>query len=40
MATPPNNYFATNITTIPVTSQPAGAPLVITINPFAEGITT
>jgi hypothetical protein len=40
MATPPNNIFATNITTIPTTSQPTGAPVVITINPFAEGITT
>lgn len=41
MATPPNNYFAQNVITIPnVESEPTGAPLVITINPFAEGITT
>jgi hypothetical protein len=41
MATPPNNYFATNVITIPnVVSTPVGAPLVVTINPFAEGITT
>lgn len=41
MATPPNNYFAQNVITIPdVVSTPTGAPLVITINPFAEGITT
>ena len=41
MATPPNNYFAQNVITIPdVVSEPTGAPLVITINPFAEGITT
>lgn len=39
MATPPNNFFATNITTIPTTSQPTGSPLTITINPFAEGIS-
>jgi len=40
MATPPNNFFAENIFTIESESQPTGAPLVITINPFAEGITT
>jgi hypothetical protein len=41
MATPPNNFFATNVITIPnVDSTPVGAPLTITINPFAEGITT
>lgn len=41
MATPPNNFFATNVITIPnVDSTPVGSPLVITINPFAEGITT
>jgi hypothetical protein len=40
MATPPNNFFATNVITIPnVDSTPTGSPLVITINPFAEGIT-
>jgi len=40
MASPPNNFFANNIITIPnqVSTVP-GAPLVITINPFAEGIT-
>lgn len=41
MATPPNNFFATNVITIPnVDSTPVGAPLTITINPFAEGITS
>ena len=41
MATPPNNFFAQNVITIPdVESEPTGAPLTITINPFAEGITT
>ena len=41
MATPPNNFFATNVITIPnQVSTPVGSPLVITINPFAEGITT
>jgi len=41
MATPPNNFFAENIYTIPdPESEPTGSPLVITINPFAEGITT
>lgn len=41
MATPPNNFFATNVITIPdQVSTPTGAPLTITINPFAEGITT
>jgi len=41
MATPPNNFFATNVITIPnQVSEPTEAPLVITINPFAEGITT
>jgi hypothetical protein len=41
MATPPNNFFATNVITIPnVVSTPTGAPLTITINPFAEGITS
>jgi hypothetical protein len=40
MAQPPNNFFATNIVTIPgPVSTPTGSPLVITINPFAEGIT-
>ncbi len=40
MATPPNNFFATNVITIPnQVSEPTEAPLVITINPFAEGIT-
>lgn len=41
MATPPNNFFATNVITIPdPESEPTGAPLTITINPFAEGITS
>jgi hypothetical protein len=43
MATPPNNVFSRNVITIPdtpVPSQPTGSPLTITINPFAEGITT
>lgn len=41
MAAPPNNFFATNIINIPnPVSTPTGAPLTITINPFAEGITT
>jgi hypothetical protein len=41
MATPPNNFFAQNIYTIPdPPSAPTGSPLTITINPFAEGITT
>jgi len=41
MATPPNNYFAENVFTIEDTpSEPTGSPLTITINPFAEGITT
>jgi hypothetical protein len=41
MATPPNNFFATNVITIPnEVSTPTGAPLTITINPFAEGITS
>ena len=39
MAQPPNNFFATNITTVPTPSSTVpGAPLAITINPFAEGI--
>lgn len=41
MATPPNNFFAENVFTIPdPESEPTGSPLTITINPFAEGITT
>lgn len=41
MATPPNNFFAENVFTIEDTpSEPTGSPLTITINPFAEGITT
>jgi len=41
MAIPPNNFFAENIFRIPDPEpRPTGAPLVITINPFAEGITT
>ena len=44
MALPPNNFFATNVFTIPdpvvPETEPTGSPLVITINPFAEGITT
>jgi len=41
MASPPNNIFATNVFTKPNTkSTVPGAPLVITINPFAEGITS
>jgi hypothetical protein len=41
MAQPPNNFFADNIVTIPgPVSNPTGSPLVITINPFAEGITS
>jgi len=40
MATPPNNYFAQNIFPIPPTkSTPPGAPNVITLDYFAEGIT-
>jgi hypothetical protein len=40
MAQPPNNFFATNIFRQPdPVSTPTGSPLVITINPFAEGIT-
>ena len=41
MAQPPNNFFATNIFRTPdPISEPTGAPLVVTINPFAEAITT
>jgi hypothetical protein len=41
MAQQPNNFFAENIFRTPdLESRPTGAPLVITINPFAEGITT
>jgi hypothetical protein len=41
MATQPNNFFADNVVTIPdPVSEPTGAPLTITINPFAEGITS
>lgn len=40
MATPPNNYFAQNVITIPnQVSEPVGAPNVITLDYFAEGIT-
>lgn len=40
MATPPNNYFATNVVTIPdQVSTPVGAPNVITLDYFAEGIS-
>lgn len=39
MATPPNNFFATNITTIPATIQPIGAPNVITLDFDTLGIT-
>jgi hypothetical protein len=40
MATPPNNYFAQNVVNIPSqTSTPVGAPNVITLDYFAEGIT-
>lgn len=40
MATPPNNFFATNVITIPnQVSTPVGAPNVITLDYFAEGIT-
>lgn len=39
MATPPNNFFATNITTIPATSQPIGAPNVIVLDFDTLGIT-
>jgi hypothetical protein len=40
MATPPNNYFAQNVFTIPnQQSNPVGAPNVITLDYFAEGIT-
>ena len=40
MAAPPNNFFATNIITIPnQVSTPVGAPNVITLDYFAEGIT-
>jgi hypothetical protein len=39
MATTPNNFFAENIFTREVVSRPTGAPVVITINPYAEGIT-
>ena len=39
---PSSNFFSNNVITIPntVVSTVPGAPLVITINPFAEGITT
>ncbi len=40
MAQSPNNFFAENIFTREVVSQPTGAPVVITINPYAEGITS
>ena len=41
MAIPPNNYFSENIFPTEATpTEPTGAPLTITINPFAEGITT
>lgn len=41
MATPPNNYFAQNVITIPnQVSTPPGTPLTITIDPFGEGITS
>lgn len=41
MATPPNNYFAQNVITIPnVESEPTGAPTVITLDYFAEGISS
>lgn len=41
MATPPNNYFAQNVFTIPdQQSTPVGAPTVITLDYFAEGITS
>lgn len=38
---PPSNFFSNNVISIPNTTKSAvpGAPLVITINPFAEGIT-
>jgi hypothetical protein len=39
MAQPPNNFFSQNIYNIPAPeTEPTGEPLVITINPFAEGI--
>lgn len=40
MAAPPNNFFSENIFNIPgPESEVPGAPIVITINPFAEAIT-
>lgn len=40
MATPPNNYFAQNVVTIPDQNPPApGAPKVITLDYYAEGIS-
>lgn len=40
MAAPPNNFFATNIFTRPnQSSTPVGAPNVITLDYFAEGLT-
>lgn len=36
----PNNYFATNVTTLTAQQGPLETQKVITINPYAEGITT
>lgn len=36
----PNNFFATNVTTLTAEQGPLETQRVITINPYAEGITT
>lgn len=36
----PNNYFASNVTTLTATQGALETQQVITINPYAEGITT
>ena len=40
MAGSPNNFFATNITNLAAQQGPLETQKVITINPYAEGITT